>query len=165
MAVFIPFAAGTMSNFEKTLYVDNLPASEFNAKWWELVKKYQGIVPPMERGEEFCDAATKTHINDDAAQYYDYALSYVILFQLHQHIAGNILHQPPQATNYFGNKAAGDYLKKIMKSGSVTDWQVVLKEATGSEMSANAMLSYFEPLKSWLKEQNNGRKYTLSEDL
>jgi peptidyl-dipeptidase A len=165
MAVFIPFAAGTMSNFEKTLYADNLPPSEFNAKWWELTKKYQGIVPPTERGEEYCDAATKTHINDDAAQYYDYALSYVILFQLHQYIAENILHQPPQATNYFGNKAVGDYLKKIMKPGSTVDWQVVMMESTGDEMNANAMLLYFEPLLGWLKEKNNGRKYTLSEDL
>jgi len=165
MAVFIPFAAGTMSEFEKALYADNLPESEFNKKWWELAKQYQGIVPPTERGEEFCDAATKTHINDDAAQYYDYALSYAILFQLHQHIAENILKQNPRATNYFGNKEAGDFLKKIMETGSVKDWREVLKDATGQDMNANAMVRYFEPLMSWLKEQNKGRKYTLSENL
>ena len=163
--VFIPFAAGTMSEFEKAMYADNLPEGEFNAKWWELVKQYQGIVPPTERDETYCDAATKTHINDDPAQYYDYALSYVILFQLHQHIAKNILKQDPRATNYYGNKDIGKFLKGIMKSGAVTDWRKVLMDATGEDMNAKAMLSYFEPLMAWLKEQNKGKTYTLPEKI
>ncbi|HTN44742.1 MAG TPA: M2 family metallopeptidase [Flavipsychrobacter sp.] len=163
--VFMFFSCGTMSNFEKALYTDNLPENQFNAKWWELAKKYQGIVPPTTRGEEYCDAATKTHINDDAAQYYDYALSYVILYQLHNHIAKNILHQDPRATNYYGQKGIGDFLKKIMYSGASKDWRDVLKESTGDELNANAMLEYFNPLLNWLKEQNKGRKYTLAEKL
>ena len=164
-AVFIPFAAGTMSEFEKALYADNLPESEFNNKWWELTKQYQGIVPPNPRGDQFCDACTKTHINDDAAQYYDYALSYVILFQLHQHIAEKILNQPPTATNYYGSTAIGEFLKKIMSSGATKNWREVMKEATGEEMNATAMVKYFDPLMGWLKDQNKGRKYTLPETL
>ena len=162
-AVFIPFSAGTMTEFEKALYVDNLPADQINSKWWELAKKYQGIVPPSNRGENFADAASKTHINDDAAQYYDYALSFVILFQLHDHIAKNILKQDPRATDYYGNKEVGKFLKEIMTPGSSKDWKAVLKEKTGSDLSAKPMLNYFEPLMKWLKEQNKGRKYTLAE--
>jgi len=161
--VFIFFSSGTMSNFEKAMYVDSLPADQFNQKWWELSKKYQGIVPPSARGEEYCDAATKTHINDDPAQYYDYALSYVILYQLHNYIAKNILHQDPRATNYYGHKEIGDFLRKIMYPGASKDWKQVLKESTGDELNAKAMLDYFQPLVSWLKEQNKGRKYTLPE--
>lgn len=163
--VFIPFAAGTMSNFEKAMYVDSLSPDQFNAKWWELTKKYQGIVPPAPRGEEYCDAATKTHINDDPAQYYDYALSYVILYQLHNHIAKNILHQDPRATNYYGNTAIGDFMKKIMQSGASKEWCDVLKESTGEDLNAKAMLEYFQPLVDWLKEQNKGRVYTLPETI
>ena len=159
--VFMFFSCGTMSNFEKALYVDNLSPDQFNARWWELSKKYQGMVPPAPRGEEYCDAATKTHINDDPGQYYDYALSYVILYQLHNHVAKNILKQDPRATNYFGQKGIGDFLKKIMYPGASKDWRVVLKESTGSELNAGAMLEYFQPLVTWLQEQNNGRKYTL----
>jgi len=161
--VFIPFSAGVMSEFEKALYADGLATDKFNEKWWELARQYQGIAPPDERGQEYCDAATKTHINDDAAQYYDYALSTVLMFQLHQHIAENILHQSPTATNYYGNKEVGDFLKEIMYPGASRDWRDVLKEATGEEMNAKAMLRYFEPLMAWLKEENKGRKYTLSE--
>jgi len=164
-AVFIPFAAGTMSEFEKSLYADNLPESEFNSKWWELTKKYQGIVPPEERGDVYCDACTKTHINDDAAQYYDYALSYVILFQLHQYIAEKILHEPATATNYFNHKDVGEFLKKIMSTGGTKDWREVMKEATGEDMNAKALVRYFDPVMVWLKEQNKGRKYTMPETL
>jgi peptidyl-dipeptidase A len=163
--VFIPFSAGVMSEFEKALYADDLPPDQFNQKWWALAKQYQGITPPGNRGEDFCDASTKTHINDDAAQYYDYALSTVLMFQLHQHIAEKILKQKPTATNYHGNKEVGDFLKKIMYPGASRNWRDVLKEATGEDMNARAMLRYFEPLMQWLKTENKGREYTLPESL
>lgn len=161
--VFIPFSTGTMSMFEHDLYSNNLPANEFNKRWWELAGKYQGIAPPSPRGEEYCDASTKTHINDDAAQYYDYALSYILLFQIHDHIAKEILHQDPHATNYYNNKEVGQFINDIMKYGSSKDWRAVLKEKTGSELSAKAMLDYFSPLMDYLKKENNGRTYTLPE--
>lgn len=163
--VFIFFSSGTMSNFEKALYVDSLSGDQFNAKWWELAKKYQGIVPPTARGEQYCDAATKTHINDDAAQYYDYALSYAILYQLHNHIAKNILKQDPRSTNYYGRKDVGDFIRTILYPGASKDWREVLKESTGDDLNAKAMLDYFQPLVSWLKEQNKSRTYTLPESL
>ncbi len=163
--VFIPFSAGTMPHFEHELYGKKLPKDQYNRVWWELVRKYQGIVPPTTRGEEFCDACTKTHINDDAAQYYDYALSYVLLFQLHDHIATKILKQDPHTTNYYGNKQVGDFLRTLMRPGSSRDWRVLLKEKTGEELNAGAMLRYFEPLVGYLKKVNTGRKYTLPEQL
>ncbi|WP_231590774.1 M2 family metallopeptidase [Hymenobacter terrenus] len=159
--VFIPFASGVMSEWENGFYADKLPADQLNAKWWALCKQYQGMVPPATRGESNLDPATKTHINDDPAQYYDYALSYVILFQLHDHIARNILHQDPHATNYYGNKEVGNFLRDIMRPGSSRDWRVVLKEKTGEDLSARAMVDYFQPLMTYLKAQNKGRKYTM----
>jgi peptidyl-dipeptidase A len=163
--VFIPFSTGTMTGFEYDLYKNNLPANQFNKRWWELAKKYQGIVPPTERGEEYTDAATKTHINDDAAQYYDYALSYVILFQLHDYIAKNILKQDPRATNYYGNKEVGDFLKKLLSPGATGDWRKTLKETVGSDLSAKAMVDYFMPVMEYLKKVNAGRTYTLPETM
>ncbi len=163
--VFIPWSSGVMSEFEHDLYTNNLPADQFNKRWWELAAKYQGMVPPTARGEEYCDAATKTHINDDPAQYYDYALSFVILFQVHDYIAKQILHQDPHATNYYGNKDIGKFLQHIMAPGSSKDWRTVLKDATGEELSARAMVDYFAPLLPYLKKVNEGRKYTLPETL
>ena len=98
-AVLLPWAAGVMTFFEYELYEKDLPKDQFNAKWWELKRNLQGIVPPAERGEQYCDAASKTHINDDPAQYYDYAVAQILVFQFHNHIAKNIL--PPVAGGQF----------------------------------------------------------------
>ncbi|MEP2275501.1 MAG: M2 family metallopeptidase [Reichenbachiella sp.] len=163
MVVVMPWGSGVMTQFENSLYAESLPMDQYNKKWWELKKKYQGIVPPTERGEEYCDAASKTHINNDPAQYYDYSLSTVILFQLHNHIAENILKQDPRATNYFGSKEAGEFLQGILSKGATEDWRVLMKENTGEEISAKAMLKYFEPLMSYLQEQNEGREHTLGD--
>lgn len=163
--VFMPFSAGTMTEFEKQLYADSLNPGQWNKVWWELTKKYQGIVPPADRGELGCDAATKTHINDDAAQYYDYALSYAILYQMHLHISTQILQQDPHACNYFGNRKIGEFLKSIMVHGASKDWRAMLRETTGDELNAKAMVLYFSPLLDWLKQENKGRVYTLPEKI
>ncbi|NOX38305.1 MAG: M2 family metallopeptidase [Calditrichaeota bacterium] len=163
--VFIPWSAGVMTEFEKRLYADNLPADQFNQTWWELKKKYQGIVPPEPRDETYCDAASKTHINNDAAQYYDYALSFVLLFQLHDYIARNILKQDPHATNYYGSKEVGAFLERLMAPGATRDWRELLQDVLGEEMSARAMVEYFAPLMDYLKNVNRGRTYTLPETI
>jgi peptidyl-dipeptidase A len=161
--VLMPFGAGTMTRFEHALYAENLPADQLNAKWWGLARKYQGIVPPAPRGERWADALTKTHINDDPAQYYDYALSYALLFQLHDHIAREILHQDPHDTDYYGNHEVGAFLKRLMAPGASRPWRTVLKETTGRELDGKAMVEYFAPLYHWLQQQNRGRKATLPE--
>jgi peptidyl-dipeptidase A len=161
--VFIPFSAGVMTQFEHDIYSRGLPAERWNARWWELARRYQGIEPPTPRGEEFADALTKTHVNDDPAQYYDYALSYALLFQLHDHIAREILKQDPHDTNYWGSRETGDFLRTIMAPAASRDWRDVLKESTGRELDARAMVDYFAPLTAWLREQNRGRAHTLPE--
>jgi peptidyl-dipeptidase A len=163
--VHIPWGAGVMTHFERDLYAKNLPVDQYNKKWWELVAKYQGISPPETRGEEYCDAATKTHINNDAAQYYDYSISNVLLFMFHDHIAKEILHQDPHATNYWGSKETGKFLQSLMATGATMDWREHIKKYLGSDMTAKPMLDYFEPLMVYLKEKNKGREYTLPEKI
>jgi len=161
--VFTPWSAGTMFQFEKELYAAELPQDRWNARWWELAGRYQGIAPPEPRDERFCDAVTKTHVTDDPAAYYDYALANVLLFQLHDHIAKQILHEKPDDTCYYGRKEVGDFLRSILEQGACGDWREILRQKTGSDLSARAMVEYFEPLRKWLVEQNRGRKYTLPE--
>ena len=156
--VFIPWSAGVMTDFEHALYAENLPPAQYNAKWWELVQKYQGIVPPNERSAELCDAATKTHIIDDAGQYYDYAIATVLKHQLHDHISKKILKADPHSANYYGSKETGAFLRSILEQGATRDWREVLREATGEELSTRAMMDYYAPLMTWLKEQNKGRE-------
>jgi len=156
--VFIPWAAGVMAAWERDFYEGNLPTDQLNQHWWKYVAKYQGIAPPEPRGEEFCDPATKTHINDDPAEYYKYAIAFAIKYQLHMYIAKHILHQDPRNCDVAGNKEVGAFLYNIMKQGATKDWRTVIREATGEEFSGRAMLEYFEPLMKYLQEQNKGRE-------
>jgi len=154
---FIYWSSGVMTHWEADVYAKDLPADQWNKRWWQYVREFQGIEPPAERSEEWCDAATKTHINDTPCYYYSYAVAQVFKYQLHDYIAKKILHQPPQACNYAGNKAVGDFLKSIMEKGATDDWRKILKDATGEDLSTRAMVEYYQPLMKWLEVQNKGR--------
>ena len=127
-----------------------MPASEMNARWWKQVRDLQGVEPPSPRDERFCDAPTKTHINDNPAYYYSYGWATVFKFQVHDHIARKILHQDPRATNYAGHREVGGFLKQMLSKGATEDWRKVLKDATGEELSTRAMMDYFKPLMACL---------------
>ena len=159
--VFISWSAGVMTRFEYELYADKIAPDAYNARWWELVAQYQGIAPPEPRGEEFCDAATKTHVNNDPAQYYDYAIATVLLHQLHDHIARQILRQDPHRTNYYGSRATGDFLADLMSVGATRDWRELMRESLDTELDVRPMVEYFERLRVHLALENRGRKATL----
>jgi peptidyl-dipeptidase A len=160
--VFIPWSAGVMTLFERDLY-QGLTPDEYNQRWWDYKLALQGIVPPAERPADACDPATKTHINDDAAQYYDYAISYILLHQFHSHIATEILGQDPHNTDYYGSAEVGAFLDGILRLGATEDWRDVMVEHLGQQISAQPMLDYFAPLVTWLEEENKGRTVTLPE--
>jgi peptidyl-dipeptidase A len=146
-----------MTHWEADVYAKNLPPDQWNARWWKYVREMQGVDPPTERGEEWCDAATKTHINDNPAYYYSYAIATVLKFQIHDHIARKILKQDPRSCSYADSKEVGAFLKSVMEKGATEDWRKVLRDATGEDLSTRAMVDYFKPLMTWLQEQNKGR--------
>jgi peptidyl-dipeptidase A len=154
---FLYFSSGVMTHWEADMYAKSLPPDQWNARWWKYVADFQGVEPPSPRGEEFCDPATKTHIDDTPAYYYAYAIATVLKFQLHDHIAREILHQDPRQCSYAGHPEVGDFLRSIMSQGGTEDWRTVLHEATGDDLSTRAMAEYFRPLMGWLEEQNRGR--------
>jgi peptidyl-dipeptidase A len=155
--VFTRFSAGTMSHFERDIYDAGLPPSEWQKRWWDYVAEYQGVVPPGARPDDLCDACTKTHLIDDPASYYDYALATLVRYQLHDHICTKILKQDVRACDYFGNKEVGDFLRGILKLGATRDWRAVIKDATGEPISPRAMMAYFAPLTAELDKRNAGK--------
>jgi peptidyl-dipeptidase A len=156
--VFLPWSAGTMSHFERDLYEQNLPPAEWQARWWDYVARYQGVEPPATRAPDLCDACTKTHINDDPAQYYDYALATLIKFQLHDHICTKILKQDVRACDYSGSEEVGKFLRGILELGATRDWRVVIKDATDEPIGPRALLAYYQPLVDELQRRNAGKE-------
>jgi peptidyl-dipeptidase A len=155
--VFLPWSAGTMSHFERDLYETELPPAEWQAKWWDYVAAFQGVTPAAGRDPDLCDACTKTHINDDAAEYYDYALATLIKFQLHDHICTKILKQDVRACDYSGSKAVGDFLRGILSVGATRDWRSIIKDATGEAISPRALMAFYAPLVEDIGKRNAGK--------
>jgi peptidyl-dipeptidase A len=158
--VFLPFSAGTMAHFERDLYEAELPATEWQDRWWRYAAQYQGVEPPAPRPGDLCDACTKSHINDDPAQYYDYALATLIKFQLHDHICTRILKQDVRACDYSGSEEVGKFLQGILRLGATRDWRTVMRDATGEEIGPRALLEFYAPLAPELARRNQGRDCT-----
>jgi len=161
LEVALPFmfwASGVMTEWEAEFYGGAMPADQLNARWWALVKEKQGVEPPSPRGEGLCDAATKTHIDDTPAYYYNYAMATVFKFQMHDYICKRILKQDVHAADYSNRKDVGAFLKAFMDKGATVDWRKLLKETTGEDLSTRAMAEYFKPLVAWLEVQNKGRQ-------
>ena len=54
---------------------------------------------------------------------------------------------------------AGARLKTVLAMGASKPWPEALEALTGErQLDANAIADYFAPLKTWLDEQNTGRK-------
>jgi peptidyl-dipeptidase A len=155
---FMFFASGTMTHWEADVYAKSLPADQWNADWWTYARDYQGIEPPSARGEEFCDAATKTHINDHPAYYFSYAIATVFEYQVYCHIARDVLHQDPRNCNFAGHPEVGAFLETMQRPGATRPWRTILRDATGEDLSTRAMVDYYRPLMAWLVQQNKGRK-------
>ncbi len=152
--VRLPWSAGTMAHFEHDLYERRLTSSRFNRYWWSLAARYQGLQPPAVRGEEYCDACNDPGLVDQPARSYDFALAAIITYHLHDYISRQILHQDPHLCNYYGNREVGRWLWEILSLGATRDWRQVIREKTGEEISSRALVEYFRPLLSYLREVN-----------
>jgi len=155
---FIAWSSGTMTEWEYEFYAKGMPADQMNKRWWEIVRAKQGVEAPSPRGEEFCDAATKTHINDNPCYYYNYAIATVFKYQMHDAICKKVLKQDVHAANYANRKDVGDFLRSWLSKGATEDWRKVLTEATGEDLSTRAMAEYFQPLVKWLEKENKKRQ-------
>jgi len=115
------------------------------------------VAPPAPRPADGCDACTKTHINDNPASYYQYAIAAAIKYQLHDHICKKIMHADPHACSYYGHKEVGDFLRSILRQGATRPFNDVIREATGAPLSTRAMMEYFKPLDAWLDRELQGK--------
>jgi len=156
--VSLPYLCGTMTHWEHDYYEKELARHQVNTRWWEYTERYQGIEAPTPRGEDNFDPATEISIISNPARNYDKAISAVIMHQLHRYICREILDQDVRTANYVGNKQVGMYLHSILELGATRDWRLVIQQATGENISSEALLEFYNPLLIWLQQQNEGRE-------
>jgi peptidyl-dipeptidase A len=154
---FLPFGK-LIDEWRWAVFDGRVKPADYNKAWWELRRKYQGIVPPVERTEEDFDPGAKYHIPGNTS-YTRYFLSFILQFQFHKALCDAAGFKGPlHECSIFGNKEAGEKYAAMLKLGASEPWPDTLEKLTGTrQMDASAIIDYFKPLEGWLAEQNKGQ--------
>jgi len=131
----------------------------YNAKWWELRGKYQGLSAPTARSEGDFDPGAKFHVAANVP-YMRYFLAHVYQFQFHRGLCKAAGMNPLYNCSIYNQSKAGDQFLSMLKLGKSEPWQEALKAATGeSTLEPAAILAYFDPLHDWLRNYNSHHHY------
>ncbi len=154
---FLPFGL-VVDKWRWDVFSGKVGPDQYNQRWWDLRKQYQGIVPPVARSSSDFDPGAKYHVPGNVP-YMRYFLAAVLQFQFHRSLCKKAgFTGPLHECSIYNNKAAGDTYWKLLTMGASKPWQDALFELTGErQMDATAILEYFAPLQKWLEEQNKGQ--------
>ena len=155
---FLPFGL-LIDQWRWRVFSGEIKPADYNAAWWQMREKYQGIFPPVPRSEADFDPGAKFHVAANVP-YTQYFLARLLQFQFYRAMCREAgFTGPLYRCSFYGNKAAGAKLNAMLEMGSSKPWPEALYALTGErQMDANAMMEYFAPLKKWLDEQNKGQK-------
>jgi peptidyl-dipeptidase A len=155
---FIPFSL-MVDQWRWKVYSGEITPENYNSAWWELREKYQGVAAPVARNSEAFDPGAKYHV-PGGVPYSRYFLAHIQQFEFHKalcEISGNT--DPIHRCSIYNSKEAGAALNTMLEMGSSQPWQKAYKVLTGNEqMNATAVLDYFAPLQTWLKDKNQGKQ-------
>ena len=154
---FLPFGL-MVDQWRWKVFNGEYAPSEYNAGWWELRNKYQGLRAPGVRPADAFDPGAKYHIPGNTP-YMRYFLAHILQFQFHQAACGMAGYEGPlHRCSVYGNKAVGAKFNTMMQMGSSRPWPDALEAFTGKrQMDGSSIIAYFEPLMVYLKEQNRER--------
>jgi peptidyl-dipeptidase A len=151
---FLPFGL-LIDKWRWDVFAGKTPKDQYNAAWWALRTKYQGVAPPVPRSESDFDPGAKFHV-PASTPYVRYFLARIYQFQFHRALCKAAGHTGPLDTcSIYGNKDAGARLRAMLSLGQSKPWPEALAVLSGERRAdASAMLEYFAPLRKWLEEQN-----------
>ena len=140
------------------MFSGEIAPSEYNEDWWRLREEYQGIRPPLPRGEDDFDPGAKYHVPVNTP-YTRYFLAHILQFQFHRALCDAAgVEGPLHRCSIFESDEAGKRLRTMLEMGASRPWPEALEVIAGTrDMDATAILDYFAPLAAWLQEQNEGR--------
>jgi peptidyl-dipeptidase A len=155
---FLPFGK-LIDQWRWDVFSGKTKPSGYNAAWWALRRKYQGVDAPVPRSEADFDPGAKYHIPANVP-YTRYFLARIYQFQFQRALCKAAGHHGPLHTcSIYGNEEAGRKLHAMLAMGASKPWPDAMQALTGQrEADATAILDYFAPLRKWLAEQNRGGK-------
>jgi peptidyl-dipeptidase A len=155
---FLPFGL-LIDKWRWDVFSGKVLPADYNAAWWRLKEKYQGVSAPVARSADDFDPGAKFHVAS-STPYVRYFLARIYQFQFHRALcqaAGDT--GPLYDCSIHDNKQAGAKLKAMLSLGASRPWPDALEAVgAGRTASAEAMLEYFEPLRKWLTEENKSRQ-------
>jgi peptidyl-dipeptidase A len=154
---FLPFGL-LMDKWRWEVFSGAVKPADYEVAWNKLRRRYQGVVPPVNRPPTAFDPGAKFHIPGNTP-YARYFLARILQFQFYKAAAGQVGWTGPlHRCSFYGNKNVGERLNKMLSMGASKPWPDALEVFTGSrQMDGSAMLEYFRPLLAWLEEQNRDR--------
>jgi len=118
-----------MTSFERSLYAE--PESDLDARWWELVQRYQGVTPPDGRKEP--DWAAKIHVACAPVYYHTYLYGQLVASQLRATL-------DRETGGIVGKPEAGALLReRVFGPGQSLRWDRLIERATGEPLTARHM--------------------------
>nr|WP_240475500.1 M2 family metallopeptidase [Vulgatibacter incomptus] len=155
---FLPFGK-MIDQWRWDVFSGKTASANYNQAWWELKERYQGVAAPVARSEADFDPGAKYHIPANVP-YTRYFLAHILQFQFHKALCDAAGFQGPlHACSVYGSADAGEKLRAMLALGASKPWPDALEAMTGHrEMDATPILEYFQPLRTWLAEQNRGQQ-------
>jgi peptidyl-dipeptidase A len=155
---FLPFGL-LIDKWRWDVFSGRVPPADYNAAWWRLKERYQGVSAPVPRTADDFDPGAKFHVAA-STPYVRYFLARIYQFQFHRALcqaAGDT--GPLHECSIHDNKKAGERLMTMLSLGATRPWPDALEAIGGGRTaSAEPMLEYFAPLRKWLSEENKGRQ-------
>jgi peptidyl-dipeptidase A len=154
---FLPFSL-LVDQWRWQVFSGQVQPEQYNQAWWQLREKYQGVSAPVARSEADFDPGAKYHVPGNTP-YTRYFLSHILQFQFYKSLCDSAGYKGPlYQCSFANNPEAGKRYWAMLEKGASQPWPATLKELTGGEkMDGAAVLEYFAPLDTWLKEQNKGK--------
>uniref|UniRef100_A0A7N5K0K8 Angiotensin-converting enzyme n=1 Tax=Ailuropoda melanoleuca TaxID=9646 RepID=A0A7N5K0K8_AILME len=137
------------------VFQGKIPKEQWMKKWWEMKRDLVGVVEPLPHDETYCDPASLFHVANDYS-FIRYYTRTIYQFQFQEALCQIAKHEGPLHKCDISNSSeAGKTLLQMLRLGRSKPWTLALERVVGAKnMDVRPLLNYFEPLFTWLKEQN-----------
>ena len=127
---FLPFGL-LIDQWRWKVFSGEVKPAGYNAAWWDLRARYQGVAPPVARTEADFDPGAKYHVPANVP-YTRYFLAHILQFQFHQALCEAAGQKGPlHRCSVYDNRAAGAKLEKMLAMGQSRPWPDALEAMTG----------------------------------
>jgi len=152
----LPFAI-VVDKWRWGVFSGEITPEKYNDAWWDLVARYQDVMPPAPRPGDAFDPGAKFHIANNTP-YARYFLADLYEFQFYRaacRLAGWT--GPLNRCSIYGDKDVGTKFAAMLALGRSKPWPEALAAFGGErDIDAGAIVDYFAPLSAWLDQQNAG---------